>query len=165
MKRKTLLISIPIILLIGTLVIFGSKLQEKFFPPKPINLVEEQPVTCAKDDTACIGAHAKNLTHQLSGINVEFAKNQCNGPHACPTPRPEDITAATASIRTYTKDATLQVVPINGVMSNGTIYYCAKNNQCWTLEAKSNKVLSKVQPQPTPTPIQPKNKTYGKESN
>lgn len=168
-KRQFIIILLTIFFLLGCVVAyinFGRLIQEKFFSEDPIKLAEEQPVTCANDDTTCIQKNAQNLTRQLSGITVEFAKNQCNGPRLCPTPKPEEITTATKAIREYTRNQTIQLIPINGTTPSGIIYYCSKDlkqNTCWKLEAKSNKVISNVEIPKTPTPIQPSTKLYGEQ--
>jgi hypothetical protein len=137
-----------------TLFMFGDKLQDKFFPTKVTSeQAQEKPViACGNGDEKCISKNANNLANQLTGASVEFAKHQCDGPRACPTPAPADIEAATIAIREYAKDDKLQVIPVTGKTPAGIIYYCAKDNRCWNMEAKTNKVISFVDGKKFPTP-------------
>lgn len=153
MKRYFLLFILTFFVVLGFLV-FGSRLREIFFQPKAsFSGLEEKPVVCAEGDIACIGKHARNLADQLQGSTVSFVKHQCFGPHPCPTPDEESISAATGAIRAYTKDSKLDVIPINGVTAAGIIYYCAKDGRCWSVEGKTNRVVSPIKGLDVPSPV------------
>jgi hypothetical protein len=133
---------------------FGNKIQDKFFSTKSsIEQAQEKPIAnCTDGDEKCISKNANSLANQLTGSSVEFAKHQCDGPRACPTPAPADIEAATTAIHEYAKDDKLQIIPVTGKTPAGIIYYCAKDNRCWSMEAKTNKVISFVDGKKSPTP-------------
>src|SRR5438105_2558235 len=94
--------------------------------------------SCASDDTNCMAEK------KMSGVEVSYAKHQCDGPKGCHSPDSKDIQAAIASIREYTNNPKLQIIPINGITPAGILYYCATDNHCWGVEAKTNKVVSDV---------------------
>lgn len=143
-------------ILIFLLFIFQHNLKLALFPDKSVS-DDTKPVSCDQNDTNCIHEHANNLAKQLTGVNVAFAMHQCAGPHSCTSPDQKSIEAATEAIRAYVKNPDLQVIPINGITPAGIIYYCAKDDQCWKVDAKTNKVVSPVtQPQSiSPTPLKP----------
>ena len=134
-----------IVLAVVSVVIFRDKLGEIFkLHEDSVQSAQDKLVTCGKDDTKCIKENAKNLTNQLTGNDIEFARHQCDGPHPCKKPGEKDIQKATEAIRTYTKDSDLQVFPVNGVNRTGIIYYCADDTRCWKMEVRTNRILSSL---------------------
>jgi hypothetical protein len=141
----------------SALFLFRDQIQQRYFPTKDVlGQSDAKPISCGKDDAKCIRKNAVKLTHQLTGMPVEFAKHQCSGLHGCITPDEKSIAAATMALRSYTKNPNLQVIPVNGVTPAGVIYYCAKDGHCWRIETKTNTVLGPVKDAISPTPkIQP----------
>jgi len=144
-RKNIFFFGIPILLLVFILsyVFFPDNFLRNFlFGPKV------KPGTCASDDKNCF------VEKKMTGVEVAYALHQCVGPKGCHEPEAKDITAATAAIRAYTKNAKLQVIPINGITPAGIIYYCATDNRCWSVDAKTNTVVStvaKLLESPTPS--------------
>lgn len=150
MKRKKLFIALSIFLAFfvigaGSFYFFGKDIQ-KFFGPKEVNtpggaIAKNEPiVTCGAGDAACSAKNEKILANRIEGTAVEYAKHQCDGPRACPTPNEEESKTIIAAIRAYAKDPKVDLVRINGINATGTIYYCAKDTRCWGYNTKDKKV-------------------------
>jgi hypothetical protein len=98
-------------------------------------------LSCAPGDTACSARNEKIVANKLSGNAVSYAKHQCDGPRACPTPQPEVAEAAVRAIRIYAKDMRLELLRITGVNVTGNVFYCAKDDRCWSYSVKQQKVV------------------------
>jgi len=111
--------------------------------------------SCASGDINCI------TEKKMSGVEVAYAKHQCDSPKGCRTPDDKDIKAATEAIRFTVKNPKLQIIPINGITPAGIMYYCANDNRCWSVEAKTNTVISSVgKLLETPTPSKREVRTH-----
>lgn len=129
-----------------TFYFFGKDIQQKLFPPKDTNVPggaisrTEPIVTCAAGDKACADKNEKIIVNRIEGPIATFARHQCDGPRACPTPNEEENKSFTDAIKKYTKESSLELVKVNGINPAGVIYYCAKDGRCWSYDTKSKKV-------------------------
>jgi hypothetical protein len=148
---KRLLSLLAVLTIIGVGAFFlEKKFHSKLYPSKVVvdqtaTPLKQQPLAkCKPEDDACIAKNEQIKASQLTGNNVEYAKHQCDGPHACPTPPAESNDAAIAAIRTFTKDETIDIIRMTGINASGIVYYCATDNRCWSVASKTAKVISAV---------------------
>lgn len=134
-----------VIIGMGAFFFLGKTLIQTFLPdskPQPVEpITKDAPiVSCKPGDSACKQKNEKVVANKLTGSAVEYAKHQCDGPRACPTPDPTTADEAISSIRISAKDPSLELVRITGINVSGIIYYCAADNRCWSYDTKEKKI-------------------------
>jgi hypothetical protein len=142
MTKKRIFISLGLFLI--AFIIAGLLF---YRPLKPANQPSVDPITkdkeivkCKEGDKACEEKNEKIKVNKIEGINVDFAKHQCSGPRACPTPNENTSSEAITAIRIFAKDSKVELLRIAGINSLGLVYYCANDSRCWSYDTKSKKV-------------------------
>jgi hypothetical protein len=144
MRKRILLIVLIIILLVAGGA--GYVFFKQNYNPQTQTKAQEIPLkyqkieNCSAGDTACTDKNEKIKANKLSGEAVEYAKHQCDGPHACPTPNPTLTEESIKAIRTSVKDQKLELIRMTGINRAGIIYYCAPDGKCWSVDTKTAEV-------------------------
>lgn len=147
-NRRVLVIITVLIVCIAAVYYWERNFHRKFSPPREqsqqarLTSNEIPLVKCAEGDSECAEKNERTKATRLSGNVIDFARHQCDGPRACPTPVPEVDDKAVDAIKEFTKDPKLEVVRITGVNQSEVMYYCTEDNKCWTVQTKTFKVNS-----------------------
>ncbi len=149
MKKTLYLLSLAltfILILAGIIafLFFRKNIQETFFATnQPGAIAPNEPIAkCSAGDEKCAARNERIKANKLQGQSAAYARHQCDGPRACPTPDPEQDKAAQQAIKSFAKDAKLELIRMNGISATGLLYYCSTDNACWNYSTKTKDVTA-----------------------
>lgn len=166
MKKTLYLLSLAITFLlilsgIIAFLFFRTEIQSTFFAKDGVQpgaiAPNESVAKCTAGDAKCESRNERIKANKLQGQSASFARHQCDGPRACPTPNPEQEATIQKAIKAFAKDEKLELIPLTGINVRGDTYYCAQDGTCWSYNTKSKQVAvmkdqKEEEPTTSPTP-------------